>query len=107
MEIIRWQNPELATEDAVKQDIRHSGLDAMRWEGEPDKPYLLHHHPYTKTLWCAVGNITFHIVSQDVFMGPGDKMVLPANTKHSADAGPQGVVCYESPPVHENITIPE
>lgn len=107
MEITPWPGPEPATEDTVKQAVRHSGLAAMRWEGEPDKPYLPHYHPYTKTLWCAAGNITFHIGSEDILMQPGDKMVLPAKTVHSAEAGPEGVVCYESPPVHENATIRE
>lgn len=105
MQISPWPHKAPATEESVKQDIRTSGLDAMRWEGDPHKVYLSHHHTLTKTLWCAVGDIVFCVDGQNVRLVAGDKMIVPAGTMHSAQAGPAGVVCYESPPVHENTTI--
>ncbi|MBL8160054.1 cupin [Candidatus Saccharibacteria bacterium] len=103
-QVIQWSHPEPATEELVKQEIRASGLSAMRWTGEPDKHWLGHWHGLQKTLWCAVGEITFHVNGEDILLTPGDKMILPPETVHSADAGPEGVVCYESPPVHENTS---
>ena len=93
------------TEDSVKDEIRASGLTAMRWEGDPNEHYSPHYHTLTKTLWCAHGDIMFHIDGQDIHLSAGDKMILPDGTVHAADAGPDGVVCYESPPVHENVSV--
>lgn len=107
MEIIRWQGNEPATETEVKALVRQSGLAAWRWEGEPGKHYPPHHHPHTKTLWVARGAITFYINSETLNLEAGDKMILPANTRHEADAGPEGVVCFEAPPVHDNPSIKE
>lgn len=107
MEIIPWENNEPATEEAIKAAVHASGLPAARWEGEPNQEYLPHHHLLAKTLWCATGDITFHVNGKNIRLKTGDKMVLPAGTVHSAKAGPSGVVCFESPPVRENMTIQE
>jgi len=107
MEVIPWRNSQPATEESVKAVVRASGLPAARWEGEPNQNYLPHHHLLTKTLWCAAGDIVFHINGKDIHLRAGDKLILPAGTVHSADAGPEGVVCFESPPVHENMTVHE
>lgn len=105
--ITRWHSDVPAAEAEVKQEVKESGLEVMRWEGESHKPYAPHRHGRTKTLWCAKGEIVFHVNGNDIILRAGDQMILPSGTVHSADAGPDGVVCYESPPLHENTTIHE
>jgi len=107
MEVTRWNQQEAATEAAVKEMVRASGLAAWRWKGDPNKHYNPHHHPHTKTLWVAAGSLTFYINGETILLHAGDKLLLPAETRHEADAGPEGVVCFESPPVHENPSIHE
>lgn len=104
VQVIHWQRPARANEETVKQDIRASGMTAGRWTGEPNKHWDGHRHSLQKTLWCASGGIVFHVEGSDYHLKPGDKLILPEDTVHSADAGPAGVVCFESPPVHENTT---
>lgn len=100
-----WTKHVPITEAAVKEAVREAGLIAMRWEGEPRQTYAPHHHLLAKTLWCASGHITFQVDGREVTLGAGDKMILPAGTVHSAVAGPQGVACFEAPPLHENTTV--
>lgn len=102
MHVERWTEPTRPSEDEVKKAIVATGLAAMRWEGEPGKSWTPHRHGREKTLWCAAGDIIFHTTDGVIELYPGDKMVLPAGTVHGADAGEQGVVCYEYPPTHEN-----
>lgn len=107
MEIKRWKSKAPATEADIKDDIRERGLIAMRWEGDPGQSWTPHSHGKTKTLWCAAGDIVFHLNEQDVHLKAGDSMLLPAGIVHAADAGSGGVVCYESPPMHENTKFEE
>lgn len=104
MEITPWADAEPATEARVKQIVRASGREAVRWTGEAGQHWRLHHHGHQKYLWCAAGSITFHVGGRSVRLNPGDAMVLPAATEHAADAGREGVVCFESPPIHDNTT---
>ncbi len=104
MNIYMWDKPERPTEAEVKQQVRDSGLEAMRWTGDAHQHWNGHHHSREKTLWCAAGDITFYVDDKPVHLQAGDKMVLPPETIHTADAGANGVVCYESPPVHDNTS---
>jgi hypothetical protein len=51
------------------------------------------------------GQIVFHIASDDIDLGPGDKLVLPPHTAHAATVGAEGVHCIEAPrPTRARIT---
>lgn len=107
MKLTRWHGDHPPTQHDVKRLVRQSGLAAQRWEGEPGKIYMPHRHGRAKTLWCGAGSITFYISGQAIQLQPGDKMILPRGTVHSAEAGSEGVVCFESPPLHDNTTVHE
>lgn len=72
------------------------GLEAHRWSNGPGYRYADHDHPYDKVLVCESGSITFHTPDGDIVLGPGDRMDLPAGTRHSATVGHHGVVCWEA-----------
>ncbi|MDQ7030941.1 MAG: hypothetical protein Q9O62_14800 [Ardenticatenia bacterium] len=44
------------------------------------------------------GSITFHLPEsgEDLTLGPGDRLDLPAGIRHAATVGPEGVVCLEA-----------
>ena len=67
------------------------------WSNGPGDVYGAHSHGYEKVLYCVEGSITFRLESEgrDLELGPGDRMVLPSGTVHSARVGPAGCVCIE------------
>jgi quercetin dioxygenase-like cupin family protein len=78
---------------------------AERWEANSHETFAEHYHPHDKTLWCEEGEITFTIDEETLVFKKGQTFVLPAGTRHSAVAGPNGCVCWESPKLDDNPTI--
>ena len=90
--------PPPISESHVRDQLAREGLDAERWSNGPGTVYEVHDHPYGKVLIVASGSITFTIDHGErvVSMTPGDRLFLPPRTPHSAQAGPEGVVCLEA-----------
>lgn len=76
--------------------FNEEGLDPQTWSNEPGYVYGEHRHPYHKVLFCIAGSITFHTPGEDIALGPGDRLDLPARTPHSATVGSSGVTCMEA-----------
>jgi quercetin dioxygenase-like cupin family protein len=67
------------------------------WSNGPNDRYAAHSHQYEKVLYCVDGSITFVLEGEArrVDLEPGDRMVLPAGTMHSAIVGSSGCTCIE------------
>jgi quercetin dioxygenase-like cupin family protein len=67
------------------------------WSNGPGDRYGEHSHGYEKVLYCVDGSITFVLEGDGRSIGlkAGDRMVLPAGTRHSAVVGPAGCTCIE------------
>ena len=67
------------------------------WSNGPQDRYAAHSHGYEKVLYCVEGSITFRLEDEgrDLELAAGDRMVLPAGTRHSAVVGPAGCICIE------------
>ncbi len=67
------------------------------WSNGPGDRYSAHLHDYEKVLYCVDGSITFNLEEErrEIPLGPGDRLVLPPRTLHSAVVGPGGCVCIE------------
>ncbi len=104
MEILLWQKPAPPTERELREQMRLAELSPYAWSNEADYSYAPHSHSYEKVLYCVRGSIRFvlpeHVDAEGkakyVDLAPGDCMILPANTAHSAVVGPQGVTCLEA-----------
>lgn len=99
MEIIRWQGATQPQEAELRQRMLAEGLSPSSWSNGPGDEYAVHSHRYTKILYCVRGSIRFTLPDRGeaVDLAPGDKMVLPAGTRHGALVGPAGVTCIEAP----------
>ncbi len=104
MQIIRWQKSTLPTEPELREQMRSEGLSPYTWSNDANYPYAAHTHAYEKVLYCVQGSIRFVLPEQKdaegnaefVNLNPGDCMILPRNTVHSAIVGAQGVTCLEA-----------
>ncbi|HTI13875.1 MAG TPA: AraC family ligand binding domain-containing protein [Dictyobacter sp.] len=105
MQVIRWHSEKLPREQDLRTLMQQEGLQPYSWSNDPDYAYSVHTHDYEKVLYCVQGAIRFTLPEQRdaagaatyVDLAPGDCMILPAHTAHSALVGAQGVTCLEAP----------
>ncbi len=77
--------------------LRTEASGCYSWSNGPGDRYAAHSHSFEKVLYCVDGSIVFELESEGrkLALKPGDRMVLPAGTVHSAVVGPQGSTCIE------------
>ncbi len=80
--------------------LRAEGLDPGSWSNGPGDVYAPHAHPYDKVLVVARGSIVFGLpdVGRSESLTVGDRLDLPAGTRHEARVGEAGVTCLEAHP---------
>lgn len=83
-------------ENRIRSAYSDEGLTPQVWSNAADYRYEAHTHPYHKVLYCVRGSIVFHTGDGDVRLQPGDRLDLPAGTRHAATVGPEGVTCWEA-----------
>jgi quercetin dioxygenase-like cupin family protein len=80
----------------IETSLRAEARDVYGWSNAPGDTYGLHEHAYTKLLYCTRGSIDFVLAGGErVALKPGDRLVLPPRTRHSAIVGPEGCACVE------------
>lgn len=83
--------------DELMTRLRSEAGDCYSWSNGPGDRYAAHSHGYEKVLYCVDGSITFVLAQEGkrLELKPGDRMVLPAGTIHSAIVGEGGCTCIE------------
>jgi len=86
-----------AGSDAVGR-LRAEGLDASSWSNGPGDRYGAHEHGYDKVIVVERGSIAFGLPddARAISLDEGDRLELPAGTRHDAIVGPGGVTCWEA-----------
>jgi quercetin dioxygenase-like cupin family protein len=87
----------MASFDELMTKLRTEAGGCYSWSNGPGDRYAAHNHPFEKVLYCVDGSITFVLENDGnrLDLKPGDRMVLPAGTVHSAVVGPSGCTCIE------------
>ena len=78
------------TEDVLRQRLANEGFSAFCWSDAPGAHYEEHAHDHDECIWLIAGKIQFAASGRDLVLLPGDRLMLPAGTRHTADAGPNG-----------------
>jgi uncharacterized protein YjlB len=83
---------------SLEARLRAEGLESGRWSNGPGDRYEAHDHAYDKVLVVAAGSIRFRLPDEPttVELAVGDRLDLPAGTRHDAVVGSDGVVCLEA-----------
>jgi uncharacterized protein YjlB len=78
--------------------LRAEGLDPLPWSNGPGDRYAAHEHGYDKVIVVERGSIAFGLPAdgRSVALDAGDRLELPAGTRHDAVAGSTGVTCLEA-----------
>jgi mannose-6-phosphate isomerase-like protein (cupin superfamily) len=73
------------------------GCDApSSWSSGPGDTFGWHAHERDKVLVCVEGSIVFRTEAGETALEAGDRLDLPAGTRHAAVAGPRGCACVEA-----------
>jgi quercetin dioxygenase-like cupin family protein len=93
----RWDSDLPPTLHRIHEIFASEGLFAFQWSARPGRRFAEHKHIYHKVLFVVQGGITFHLeCGTAITLGPGDRIDLPAGTRHSAIAWDSGVRCMEA-----------
>ena len=86
-----------ATREDALTAFQNEGCSSPRsWGNGPGDEYGWHEHPQPKVLFCLSGSIVFHTDHGDLPVNAGDRLDLPAGTRHAATVGPEGCECIEA-----------
>ncbi len=98
VQVFRWLEDKRPDEGEVRQMMEALGLSFYAWSNAPGDVYAAHTHPYHKVLLVARGSITFLLPEsgRELTLQAGDRLELPAGTRHAARVGPEGVTCLEA-----------
>lgn len=94
MIITRWQAPIIPTKEQAQLILESEGLEAFLEAYEPQQKIQDHRHPFAEVRIIVSGELIFNISGNQFILRPGDRLEIPANTKHSHTAqGSQQCVC--------------
>ncbi len=92
--VVRWTEATAPDEQTIGRRLADEGFDAFLWSDTPDSAYPPHHHPDDESLWVICGRITFGIEGCEHPLGPGDRLMLPRGTIHTAKVGLEGATYW-------------
>jgi quercetin dioxygenase-like cupin family protein len=83
MVVTRWQAPVLPTLEQIKMIFEAEGL-APAEEVLPSKTAIPdHRHPFDEIRVVMDGALFMNISGNQILLRPGDRIDIPANTRHS------------------------
>lgn len=82
MKIIRWQSEILPTKEHIKLILENEGVEPFEENFEPGLSTQEHRHPFTEVRMIVEGELLFNISGNQLMLRPGDRIEIPANTKH-------------------------
>lgn len=80
----------------IIRSVKEEGFDPILIADRPHRVYHKHKHPETKLLVGLEGSMQIKVKGEKFNLEPGDKLIIPGNTFHSAVAGENGCKFYWS-----------
>ncbi len=77
-------------EATLEAQLAREGYEVFGWSDAPGASYTAHSHDHDESLWVVDGEITFGVANDELTLGPGDRLMLPKGTVHTARAGGSG-----------------
>lgn len=82
MLITRWQAPLTPTKDQVAMLMQTEGLEPFEEDYAPQIKISEHRHPFAEVRVVVSGELLFNIAGNQFLLRAGDRVEIPANTKH-------------------------
>ena len=94
MIVTRWQAPLTPTKQQIQLIMAGEGLEPYEEIYNPQTKVKEHRHPFCEVRVIAAGEMLFNISGNQFILRPGDRVEIPANTKHSHSAqGSEPCIC--------------
>ena len=94
MVVTRWQASVLPTGEQIKMIFQAEGLNPTEEALEPKITIPDHRHPFDEIRIVMSGSLFMNISGNQILLRAGDRIDIPANTRHSKVAdGPETCVC--------------
>ncbi|HZR84683.1 MAG TPA: cupin domain-containing protein [Candidatus Binatia bacterium] len=90
LERIGWAEHASPAEPELRRRLEAEGFSVSLWSDRPYAHYAPHSHDHDESLWVVEGEIAFGANGAEYRLGPGDRLMLPRGTVHTADAGSEG-----------------
>lgn len=94
MLVNRWQAPILPTRQQMVLMIESEGLEAQEEIIPAGMTVQDHRHPFDEVRIVVSGQLLLDIAGNRLLLRPGDRILIPANTRHSKKAdGDEACAC--------------
>jgi quercetin dioxygenase-like cupin family protein len=90
LERIPWPGKMAPLEAELRAMLEREGFSVWQWTDAPGSTYAPHHHDHDESIVCVEGEMTFGAEGQHLTLRPGDRLMLPGGTTHTAEAGKSG-----------------
>lgn len=67
---------------ALRTELQSEGLNTAWWSEVPGVRVEEHEHPFPEARWVLSGYLRVYVGDEVVDLGPGERLDLPAGTKH-------------------------
>ncbi len=84
LELIPWSSPTPPGKEHVARELRREGYRPFPWSDGAGTVYAPHQHEHDECLWMVSGEMEFTVDERSYRLTPGDRLVLPRRTVHSA-----------------------
>ena len=98
MQITRWNKETAPSLEALRGALTGEGLSVSEWSDPSGTVYPVHTHEFPEVRVVVRGKLRIGLPEsgEEILLGPGDRLDLPANVPHWADVGGNGPVVYLS-----------
>jgi quercetin dioxygenase-like cupin family protein len=98
MRLIRWNKATAPSIETLRDALVGEGLSISEWSDPSGTIYPVHAHAYPEARAVVRGHLRVGLpeTGEELVLGPGDRLDLPANTPHWADVNGDGPVVYLS-----------
>lgn len=94
MIVTKWQAPLIPTKQQASLILEGEGLEPFEEVYAPQAKVKEHRHPFYEVRIIVEGELLFSVSGNQFLLRPGDRIEIPANTRHSHIAqGSQACTC--------------
>lgn len=83
MIVTRWQAPHVPSQQQIEELFTAEGLSPIKEILEKNTEIPNHRHPFDEVRMIVSGKLLMDIAGNKLLLYPGDRILIPSNTKHS------------------------
>ena len=93
MIINRWTAPIAPTAQQAEKIFQLEGLEPFEEKISPNEKVGEHRHPFSEVRILISGEMLFNVAGNQILLRQGDRIEIPANTKHAHSSQNAEALC--------------